>query len=79
MKLFKTLLTILVISLLSSPSWSVTVFDLVERNDLYYEKFTNVPFTAKITGQEQGSIKIIELVNLGSVLRTTNICNIIED
>jgi hypothetical protein len=79
MKLFKTLLTILFISLLSSPSWSAAIDDLVERNDLYYEKFTNVPFTAKITGQEQGSIKIIELVNLGSVLRTTNICNIIED
>ena len=31
--------------------------DLVERNDLYYEKFTNVPFTGKVTGREQGSFK----------------------
>ena len=53
----KTLLTILFISLLSSPSWSVTFDDLVERNDLYYEKFTNVPFTGKVTGREQGSFK----------------------
>ena len=57
MKLFKTLLTILFISLLSSPSWSLTWDDLVERNDLYYEKFSDVPFTGKVTGQEQGSFK----------------------
>jgi len=57
MKLIKTLLTILFISLLSSPSWSETMDDLVERNDLYYEKFTNVPFTGKVTGEEQGSFK----------------------
>ena len=57
MKLFKTLLTILFISLLSSPSWSVNVFDLVERNDLYYEKFTDVPFSGKVTGEYQGSLK----------------------
>jgi len=35
----------------------VTFGDLVERNDLYYEKFTNVPFTGKVTGKEKGSIK----------------------
>jgi hypothetical protein len=57
MKLFKTLLTILFISLLSSPSWSVTTGDLVERDGLYYEKFTDVPFTGKVTGNPQGSYK----------------------
>ena len=57
MKLFKTLLTILFISLLSSPSWSVNVFDLVERNDLYYEKFSDVPFSGEVTGKYQGSFK----------------------
>ena len=57
MKLFKTLLTILFISLLSSPSWSVTLGDLVHREGIYYEKFTDVPFTGKVTGQEQGSFK----------------------
>ena len=57
MKLFKTLLTILFISLLSSPSWSVSLYDLVEREDLYYEKFTDVPFNGKVTGNPQGLIK----------------------
>jgi hypothetical protein len=57
MKLIKTLLTILFISLLSSTSWSVTFDDLVERDGIHYEKFTDVPFTGKITGQEQGSFK----------------------
>ena len=57
MKLFKTLLTILVISLLSSPSWSQTMDDLVQREGIFYQKFTNVPFSGKITGQEQGSFK----------------------
>jgi hypothetical protein len=65
MKLFKTLLTILFISLLSSPSWSETWNDstlcchddLVFRDDLFYEKFTDVPFTGKVTGQYQGLIK----------------------
>ena len=31
--------------------------DLVERNDLYYKKFTNVPFTAEISGVQSGSFK----------------------
>ena len=53
----KTLLTIIFISLLSSPSWSVSSDDLVKREGIYYEKFTDVPFTGKVTGQEQGSIK----------------------
>ena len=35
----------------------VTFDDLVERNDRYYEKFTDVPFTGKVTGREQGSFK----------------------
>ena len=57
MKLIKTLLTIIFISLLSSPSWSVNFDDLVKREGIYYEKFTDVPFTGKVTGQEQGSFK----------------------
>ena len=31
--------------------------ELVERNDLYYEKFTDIPFSGKVTGVQQGSIK----------------------
>ena len=58
MKHLTTLFTILFISLLSSPSLSETVSmdDLVERNDLYYKKFTDVPFTGeislKVTGEK---------------------------
>ena len=57
MKPIKTLITILFISLLSSPSWSATLGDLVERDGLYYEKFNDVPFTGKVTESEQGSFK----------------------
>ena len=57
MNTIKTLLTILVISLLSTPSWSATKDDLVQREGLYYKRFTDVPFTGKVTGQEQGLIK----------------------
>ena len=31
--------------------------DLVERDGLYYKKFTDVPFTGKITGKTQGLFK----------------------
>ena len=31
--------------------------DLVERNGLYFKKFTDVPYTGMITGKSQGSIK----------------------
>ena len=42
-----------------------TMDDLVKRDGLYYQKFTNVPFTGKITGEpkniffgkEQGTIR----------------------
>jgi antitoxin component YwqK of YwqJK toxin-antitoxin module len=59
MKLIKTLLYLLFITLLSSPSWSegLSMDDLVERNGLYYKKFTDVPFTGEISGLETGSFK----------------------
>ena len=31
--------------------------DLVEREGLYYKKFTDVPFTGEVTGKEQGTYK----------------------
>jgi antitoxin component YwqK of YwqJK toxin-antitoxin module len=57
MKPINTLLAILFISLLSFPSWSKAVGDLVERDGLYYEKFTDAPFNGKVTGEDQGSFK----------------------
>ena len=46
-------------SLVSLPSWgeNLTIDDLLQRNELYYKKLTNVPFTGKISGVENGSIK----------------------
>ena len=31
--------------------------DLVEREGLYYEKFTGAPYTGEVTGEEQGSFE----------------------
>ena len=45
--------------LLTSVSWSKSIDskDLVKRDGLYYEKFTDKPFTGKVTGLKQGKIK----------------------
>jgi len=53
----KTLITILFLSLLSSPGWSETFDDLVERDGVYYKKFSEVPFSGKITGLVTGNFK----------------------
>ena len=60
MKQFRTFLAILFVSLLSSPSWSegISADDLVERDGLFYKKFTDVPFTGEVDeGLKQGSFK----------------------
>ena len=55
------ILTSVVLVVLLFPAlavWeTVTMDDLVERDGLYYKKFTNVPFSGKVTGKEQGSLK----------------------
>ena len=49
---------ILLLTLLfPSLAYGVTIDDLVERDGIYYEKFSDVPFTGKVTGIYQGSIK----------------------
>ena len=53
----KILVTILFLSLLSSPSWGLSIHDLVYRQGVYYEKFSDVPFSGKSTGLWNGSIK----------------------
>jgi hypothetical protein len=56
----KTLLTLplLLLSLVSFPSWSETFDDLVWRDGLYYKKFSDVPFTGEIKSQtEKGWIR----------------------
>jgi len=53
----KTLTTILFLSLLSSPCWSETITDVVKRDGIYYKKYSDVPFSGKITGSFKGLIK----------------------
>ena len=59
MKHILSTITVFFILLTSSVSWSesLTIDDLVIRNDLYYKKFTNDPFTGEISGIENGSFK----------------------
>ncbi len=49
-------ISFILFSFISLPSLSetLTMDDLVERNDLYYKKFTDVPFTGEISGMESG-------------------------
>ena len=55
-KLF--LLPILFLSLISTPCLSKTsVSDLVERDGIYYKKFTETLFSGEITGKVQGNYK----------------------
>ena len=56
MKPVFSLLTLLFISL-SNPSWSETKDDLVERNNLTWKKFSDVPFSRVLKGQWDGEFK----------------------
>ena len=56
-KFFLMLGVTVLLCISASVVWSETWDDLVERNGLYYKKFTDVPFTGKVDGQYNGSIK----------------------
>jgi len=52
------IIPLVLMSLVSSPSWALSMNDLVRRAGLYYEKFTATPFTGEVDeGQEKGSFK----------------------
>ena len=52
------IIPLVLMSLVSFPSWGLTMDDLVERDGLYYEKFTVVPFTGEINEWlERGTFK----------------------
>ena len=57
----KHILTSVVFVVLLFPALAlgeeVTFADLVERDGLYYKKVTEVPFTGKVTGLQQGRFK----------------------
>ena len=61
MKPITKLLTVLLITILSSPSWgeTLTMDDLVENpsNGLIYKKFTSVPFTGSVNPSEENLSK----------------------
>ena len=73
MKKLTSIILILFLSLLSSPSWSENLVckytgfscpeiddfkELVEVDGLFFKKFTDTPFTGKVIGgEEQGLIK----------------------
>ena len=52
-----TLLLTFLLSLGSYPSLGIDFKDLVERNGFYYEKFSDLPYTGEVTGEEQGSLR----------------------
>ena len=55
-KLLITFFTVL-FCLTSSVGWSLTFDELVHRGGLYYEKFSDEPFSGKVEGKRQGSMK----------------------
>ena len=59
MKKITSITLIFFLSLLSFPSWSetLTMDDLVERDDLYYKRFTDIPFTGEVGGVGVGKFK----------------------
>jgi len=55
-KVFSIFFTVL-FCLTSSVGWSLEYKDLVKRDGIYYEKFTDVPFTGKVDGKTTGYFK----------------------
>ena len=54
----RILAPILLLTLLfPALAFGETIDDLVITNGLYYKKYTDVPFTGKITGKKQGSFR----------------------
>ena len=52
------IIPLVLMSLVSSPSWALSEDDLVIRAGLYYEKFTATPVTGEVDeGVSKGSIK----------------------
>lgn len=52
-----SIIPFILMSLVAPPSWGETMDDLVERDGIYYEKFSDIPFTGEIEGSVQGRFK----------------------
>ena len=48
---------LVLISLVSFPSWGLTIDDLVQREGLTYQKFNSTPFSGEVEGIWSGSYK----------------------
>ena len=54
----RILAPILLLTLLfPSLAYGETMDDLVRRDGIYYKKFSDIPFTGKVTGKSQGSLR----------------------
>ena len=51
------IIPLVLMSLVSSPSWGLTMDNLISRDGLFYKKFTDIPFTGEVEGMWSGSIK----------------------
>ena len=52
------ILPLVLLSMVSFPIWGLSMDDMVYREDLYYQKFTDVPLTGEIyEGVEIGALK----------------------
>ena len=51
------IIPLVLLSLMSFPSWGLSMDDLVIRAGLYFKKFTTTPFTGEIEGLDQGKFK----------------------
>ena len=52
------IIPMVLMSLVSFPSWGLSMTDLVYREGLYYEKFSNVPFTGEVNqGLQKGKFE----------------------
>ena len=52
------IIPLVLMSLISSPSWALSMDDLVWRDGFFYEKFTSTPVSGELDeGRERGLIK----------------------
>ena len=52
------IIPLVLMSLVSFPSWGLSMDDLVKREGIYYKKFTDVPFTGEVDeGLTKGSLE----------------------
>ena len=54
---FLFIINLVLTSLVSFPSWGLTMDDLVQRDGLTYQKFNSTPFSGEVEGIWSGSYK----------------------